>query len=155
MTFIKKYKNYIIWIAVTLAAGGLGALLSGGFKFYTSMNKPPLAPPPWLFPIAWAILYILIGFAAGIIAESHDLDKNSALKLYSLQLIINAIWPIIFFRLKSPGFALFWLLILIVCVIATLRVFKSVSNKAFLLCIPYIAWLFFAFYLNFGIVVLN
>lgn len=155
MTFIKKYKNYIIWIAVTLAAGGLGALLSGGFKFYTSMNKPPLAPPPRLFPIAWAILYILIGFAAGIIAESRDLNRKISLKVYVFQLIINAFWPIIFFKLKLPGFALVWLLILIAAVIVTFKLFTDISKKAGSLFIPYLLWLAFAFYLNFGIVVLN
>ena len=155
MEIWKKYKQYIIVAGLVLAAGGLSALLAGGFSNYNMMEKPPFSPPSWVFPVVWAVLYIMMGIAAVMVSRSNDIDKSSALRLFVLQLIVNLIWPIIFFRFEAPKFALFWLLLLIILVILTTRSFFSVSKKAGWLMIPYIIWLFVAFYLNFGIVALN
>ena len=155
IAFLKSNRIKLVWIAVTLLAGGLGALLSGGFDVYDQYQKPPLAPPGILFPIVWTLLYIVMGLAAGVIAESFDLDKGRALKLYVLQLGINVLWPILFFAFQMPKLALFWLLLLIVTVALTIRAFYAVNRRAGLVLVPYFAWCLFAFYLNFGIVVLN
>lgn len=153
--FLKKYKTQIGWVVITLLAGGIGALLSGGFGIYKALQKPPLSPPSFIFPIVWTLLYILIGIAAGNIAVSRDLDKGSALKLYIVQLLINILWPVIFFRFEALKFACFWLVLLIVAVLLTYRSFRNIDKKAALALLPYIAWTLFAFYLNFGIVALN
>lgn len=156
MISLNKYKPYIIWVAITLGFGILGTILSGGStEMYASLQKPPLSPPAIVFPIAWTILYILIGIAAGGIAKSNDLDKANALKIYLLQLVVNIIWPIIFFRFEAIKFALFWLLLLIILVLVTFKAFKSINSKSAYLILPYIAWLLFAFYLNLGIIALN
>ncbi len=153
--FIKKNKTKIVWIVLTLIIGGIGALLSGNYDVYKMYEKPALSPPGWLFPVVWTVLYALMGLAAGIIAESRDLDKGFALKLYVLQLAINVIWPIIFFRFNAPKFALFWLALLIVAIVLTFKNFRAINKTAGNLLIPYLLWCLFAFYLNFGIVVLN
>ncbi len=155
INFIKENKTKIGWVVVTLIAGGLGALLSGGFDTYKTYIQPPLAPPAILFPIVWTILYILMGIAAGIVAESRDLDKGKGLKLYVLQLAINVIWPILFFRFEALKFACFWLVLLIVAVVLTFLSFYRIEKKGAFLLLPYLAWCLFALYLNFGIVVLN
>ena len=98
MISLNKYKPYIIWVAITLGFGILGAILSGSSsEMYASLQKPPLSPPAIVFPIAWTILYTLMGIAAGGIAKTNDLDKVNVLKIYLLQLVVNIIWPIIFF----------------------------------------------------------
>ncbi len=153
--FIKNNRIKLVWIALTLAAGGVGALLSGNFDAYKFYEKPPLAPPGILFPIVWTLLYIIMGLAAGVIAESYDLDKGKALKLYIFQLVINILWPLIFFRFNAPKLALFWLVLLIVAVVLTIRSFYPINRRAGLILLPYLAWCLFAAYLNFGIVVLN
>ena len=155
MKFIKNNKTYILWAIITLAAGVLSALTAGNFGAYSSLIKPPLSPPGFLFPVVWTALYILTGIAAGIVAESRDLDRGNALKLYILQLFVNFLWPVIFFRFRAAKFALFWLVLLVIVVLATYKSFKSISSKASSLLIPYIVWLLFAFYLNFGIIILN
>lgn len=155
MDFIKKNKTYIAWAVFTLLVGGLSALFSGGFSTYSSYIQPPLSPPAFIFPIVWTILFVLMGIAAGIVYKSNDLDKANCIKIYLIQLFINFLWPLIFFRFKAAKFALFWLLLLIIAVLATYNCFKKVDKKAGNLLIPYIIWLLFAFYLNFGIVVLN
>ncbi len=155
INFIKENKTKIGWVVVTLIAGGLGALLSGGFGDYKTYKQPLLSPPAILFPIVWTLLYILIGIAAGIVAESRDLDKGKGLKLYVLQLAVNVIWPIIFFKFEALKFACFWLALLIVTVVLTVFSFYRIEKKAAFLLLPYLAWCLFALYLNFGIVVLN
>ena len=155
INFLKKNKTKIGWVVLTLAFGGIGALIAGNTDTYDNYIQPPLSPPGWLFPVVWTVLYILMGIAAGIIAESRDLDKGFALKLYILQLLINVIWPIIFFRFESPKFALFWLALLIVAVFVTIKNFRTINKKAGNLLIPYLLWCGFAFYLNFGIVAFN
>lgn len=155
MELWKKYKPYILTSAVILALAGLSSLLSGGFETYALVNKPPLSPPPIVFPIVWTILYVLMAIAAVTVAKSNDLDKLKALRLFVVQLVINYIWPIIFFGFGAPKLALVWLLVLIVAVLLTARLFFSVSPLAGWLMVPYIIWLLIAFYLNFGIVALN
>ena len=153
--FIKNNRIKLVWIALTLAAGGIGALLSGNFDVYKLYEKPPFAPPGILFPIVWTLLYIIMGLAAGVIAESYDLDKGKALKPYIAQLVINVLWPLIFFRFNAPKLALFWLVLLVVAVVLTIRSFHLINRRAGLILLPYLAWCLFATYLNFGIVVLN
>ncbi|MBE6798853.1 MAG: tryptophan-rich sensory protein [Ruminococcaceae bacterium] len=155
MKFWEKYKPYIITTAVVLGLAFLSNILSGGTDAYAYANKPPLSPPPIVFPIVWTVLYTLMSIAAVIVAKSNDLDKDKALRLFIIQLGINYIWPIIFFGFSAPKIALVWLLLLIVAVLLTTRVFFSVSPVAGWLMVPYILWLFVAFYLNFGIVALN
>lgn len=153
--FLKKNKTKIAGIVITLAVGSVSAFVSGNYDTYEAYNKPVFSPPGWLFPIVWTVLYIMMGFAAGIIAESRDLDRGFALKLYVLQLSINVIWPILFFRFNAPKFALFWLALLIVVIVLTIKNFRTINKTAGNLLIPYLLWCVFAFYLNFGIVVLN
>lgn len=153
--FIKKNKTVFAWVTVTLLAGVVAALLSGSFEIYETYSKPPLAPPAILFPIVWTLLYILMGTAAGRVAVSNDLDKGNALKLYILQLAVNVIWPVIFFRFEAFKFAAVWLALLIILAIATYKIFRVIDKTASLLLLPYVAWLLFAFYLNLGFVALN
>lgn len=153
--FIKKYKTQIVWVVITLAAGGLSALLSGSYDVYKAVAKPPLSPPAWLFPVVWTLLYIIIGWSAGNIAASRDLDKGVAIKLYSVQLFVNILWPVIFFRLEAAKFALFWLALLIIAVVLTFLSFKRIDSKSAWLLLPYLAWCCFAFYLNLGIAALH
>lgn len=155
MEIWKKYKPYILTSAVVLGLAFLSNLLSGGTNSYAYANKPPLSPPGIVFPIAWTVLYTLMSIAAVIVAKLNDLDKGKALRLFIIQLVINYIWPIIFFGFSAPKIALVWLLLLIVAVLLTARAFFSVSRTAGWLLVPYIIWLLFAFYLNFGIVALN
>ena len=153
--FIKKYKTQLIWVGVTLAAGGLGTLLAGNYDVYKTVEKPPFSPPSWVFPVVWTLLYIIIGWAAGNIAASRDLDKGIAIKFYLVQLFINILWPVIFFRFEAAKFALFWLALLIIAVILTFLSFHRIDRKSAWLLLPYLAWCGFAFYLNLGIAALN
>lgn len=124
---------------------------------YGGMNKPPLSPPAWLFPVAWTVLYLMMGLASYyvLVASADSRSKSIALIFYGIQLIMNFLWSILFFNLGMYLFAFIWLLALLCVVIICAVRFFSISRTSALLLIPYILWLSFAGYLNMGAYVLN
>ena len=148
------WKALLFFLVYTYALAGIGALLSGNFDIST-LNAPPLAPPAWIFPLVWSILYTLMAIAAYLVFVSNDLDRGPALRLYLLQVAINALWSFFFFRLEWRLFAFFWLLLLIAVVVLTMVAFRKINRTAFRLHIPYLLWLLFAAYLNIGYYLLN
>ena len=151
----KQWKALIFCIAVPLAVGCLSALLTlNSVQTFDSINKPRMAPPGWLFPIAWTILYILMGIASYLVITSRK-PNGSALITYGLQLIFNFFWSIIFFNLSRYLFAFIWLVILWFLILKTIIKFYHISEPAGYLMIPYLLWGTFAGYLNFSIYLLN
>ncbi len=145
-----KWKDLLVSIAIALGAGFLSSLLAPDIpEQYAGLYRPPLAPPGWLFPVVWTILYILMGIAAWIIYESPAGDAGrSALLFYGMQLAVNLFWPVIFFRFQAYITAFFWLLLLWYLVYVTFRKFTALNRTAGNLLIPYLVWLTFAGYLN-------
>jgi len=153
---MKKYKYLIISILISLGVGGLSALITGGdMDTYKYLSKPPLSPPSVLFPIVWTILFILMGISAYMVYVSKDRDKDSALTVYVIQLIINFFWSIIFFSLKLRLFAFIWIILLLVLIIIMIVKFYRISKLAGLLQIPYLIWTCYATYLTIAIYILN
>ena len=151
-----KLKSLIINLAISLGTGILSALITrNSMDNYKSLNLPKLAPPSILFPIVWTILFILMGISAYIIYESNSNKKQNALKIYATQLIINFIWPILFFNLNLYLFSFIWIILLWIFILLMINSFKKISNIAAYLQIPYLLWVTFASYLNFMIYYLN
>lgn len=124
---------------------------------YAMIEQPSLSPPGWLFPAAWSVLYVLMGAASYIVLCSGAplYERRSALKLYAVQLVVNVLWPPIFFGLELYLAALAWLVLLWVLALITALRFRRVSRTAACLLAPYIVWLTFAAYLNLGVWLLN
>lgn len=151
-------KKLVLCILIPLLTGGLSALLTmGAMKDFSALRQPPLSPPGWLFPVVWTVLYLLMGIASYLVLQSiaPTDDKRSALTLYGVQLFFNFFWSIIFFSLKQYLLAFFWLLALWLLIYLTLHQFMKIHEKAGFLLIPYLAWVTFAGYLNFGVFLLN
>lgn len=150
-------KRLIIAILIPEAVGFLSSFVTGNIgDAYGSYVKPPLSPPGIIFPIIWIILYALMGIASYIVLDSGKGEKSKeALTFYGLQLAVNFIWPIIFFRFEAYWVAVVVILILLALVVITALKFKEISTVAFWLMVPYILWLLFATYLNIGVAVLN
>ena len=147
-------KTLAISIAISLGAGLLSVFLTGGsIRQYADMYKPPLAPPGWVFPIVWTILYILMGIAAWRVFESQGADRRLAISLYGNQLLLNIVWPLLFFNLQIYFFAFAWLLLLWLMIYLTMRQFAMLDQKAGTLLIPYLVWVTFAGYLNLAIAI--
>lgn len=142
-------------ILIPLAVGAAAALLTrGGIEDFAALAKPPLSPPGWVFPVVWTALYILMGVAAYIVMRSGE-SADTAIGAYAAQLSFNFIWPIIFFGFKQYFFAFVWLTVLWALILITVALFSRISKTAALLLVPYLLWVTFAGYLNFGVYILN
>ena len=126
-------------------------------RAFNELNKPPLSPPGWLFPVVWTLLYVLMGIASYLVLVSGEDEAKvtSALKTYGLQLAFNFFWSIIFFNLESYLFAFIWLVALWILILLTMIKFFRIREAAGYLLLPYLAWVTFAGYLNLGIYLLN
>ena len=147
--FKKNWKTFVGWIVFTEAIGlASGLLTMNAMEHYkTEVIKPPLSPPAILFPIVWVILYALMG--------SRGKDRSISIGLYLTQIMFNFFWSIIFFNREDYLFALIWIILLLVLIIAMTIYFRRVSKTAAYLQIPYILWVAFATYLNAGVLALN
>ena len=153
---MKNLKALIISILIPVGVGILAALLTrNSMDVYEKLVQPPLAPPSWVFPIVWTMLFILMGISAYLVYISDSFYRKSALKIYAAQLVVNFFWTIIFFSLEMYLFAFVWLLLLLVLIFFMIISFSSINKTAAYLQIPYLLWVFFAGYLNFGIHLLN
>ena len=153
-----KFKTYAFGILLAEAVGALSGWLSrGGMKAYEStIVQPPLSPPSWLFPIVWTILYALMGIGAARVYEAPiSPERSKGMNLFVVQLIVNFFWSLIFFNAQAFGFALIWLLLLWTLVLWMIVEFSKVDKLAALIQIPYLLWLSFAAYLNWGVWNLN
>ena len=152
----KINKTLIISIIIPLLVGLISGLISmSGMKEFDSLIKPPLAPPGFLFPIVWTILYTLIGYSSYLIYESNDYHSECCLKIYALNLFVNFLWSPIFFGLNLRLFGLIWIIILVITVVYMILCFYKVNKKAAYLQIPYLIWCLFATYLNLLYYLLN
>ena len=153
----QRWTTALIWIVGTELVGALSAMLAGGnfSAFYQSLHQPPFAPPGWLFPVMWAILYALMGFSAFLIRESDSFRKKNALILYGAQLFANFLWSPVFFGLKSLLGAVIVAVAMLLLVIAMITTFLRIRLLAGYLNIPYLLWTMFATYLSVGILILN
>lgn len=153
-----KLKTLIVCLLVPLLVGAASAIISrNGIADFNSQLQPPLSPPAWLFPVAWTILYLLMGYASYLVCTSAAPAEqiSNALWIYALQLAVNFLWSPIFFLWQNYLFAFLWLLILWVLILITIIRFNAINRKSALLLIPYLLWVTFAGYLNFGVWLLN
>ena len=153
-----NWKTLGIALAIPLGVGGLSALLTRReMEAFSQLNQPPLSPPGWLFPIVWTILFLLMGLASYLVVTSDVPDGviRRALTVYGIQLGVNFLWSILFFNLKRYLFSFCWLLLLWGLVLVTMILFFPIRKPAGWLLVPYILWITFAGYLNFGIFLLN
>ena len=141
---------------IPLAVGGLsGFLTRNAFEDYAAINQPDFAPPGWLFPIVWTMLYILMGISCYLVWESGSPLKSDALRIYIAQLAVNFVWPLVFFGLNWYLAAFAVLIALWTLILLTMRAFSKIDERAGDLLLPYILWVTFAAYLNLGVFLLN
>lgn len=144
----------IFYLFLPVVLGGIIGFIISDYIDYSSLIKPPLAPPKILFPIAWAIIYILMGISYFIFKKNETNTLKEDL-VYYIQLTINLLWSIIFFIFKKRLLASIWIIILDILVIYMIYLFlKKVKISAYL-NIPYLLWILFATYLTISIYILN
>ena len=151
----KNKKALLISLAIPLGLGLIIGFLARPSATYELLEKPFFTPPGYLFPIAWTILYLLMGISSYLIYKSNHPKRYMALITYAIQLLVNLLWTPIFFTLNLRLVAFFWILLLIYLVVKMIVEFYRISSKAAYLQLLYLLWLIFAALLNFSIVILN
>lgn len=153
----QKLTNLLLFIIGTELVGALSGIISGGnFRtFYNALQQPPLAPPGWVFPAAWGILYALMGISAYLIYQTKHPKRKMALIIYGMQLFVNFLWSPIFFRLHSLTGATIVIFLLLAAVVVMLLYFRQIQKHAAWFNLPYLLWTMYAAYLTVGILVLN
>ncbi len=145
-----------ISILISLGVGGLSALFTNNsMDIYKNLNLPSFAPPSFIFPIVWTILFILMGVSSYFIYKKNDKLSKPALFSYAVQLILNFFWTIIFFNIRNYLLSFIWIILLDVAIIIMLIYFYKVDKRAFYLQIPYLIWTLFATILTYNIFILN
>jgi len=156
--FKKSILPLLISILIVFSFGFIGSFFttSSITNWYAFINKPLFSPPNWIFAPVWTLLYILMGISAFLIWKKRDnLKTKQAFIFYGIQLILNALWSIIFFGMHNPGLALLEIIILWLFILITLIKFYKINKIAGLLFIPYLLWVSFASILNYAIWMLN
>ena len=129
-------------------------MITSGYMDYNDLIKPTLSPPGIVFPIAWTIIYLLIGISYTMLKEKGEVAKETK-QLYYSQLVFNYLWTFIFFVFKLRLLSVLWIIILDVLVIVVTYQFYKQNKLSGILLIPYVLWLIFATYLNISIYFLN
>lgn len=151
---MNKLIIYLKNIIISLAIGGIIGFIISNFIDYNELIKPPLAPPGYIFGIIWSILYVLMGISYSILEINGKIDDRIK-KVYYIQLLVNVLWPIIFFVLKLRFISIIWIMILIFLILKMIKLFYDKNKISSYLQIPYLIWTIFATYLNIGVYLLN
>ncbi len=125
--------------------------------WYQALNKPSFSPPNWVFGPVWTLLYFMMGVSLYLVWKEGLKNKKTkaALVFFAIQLILNFLWSVVFFGLRSPEAALIEILVLWFAILFTTLRFNKISKTAACLLIPYLVWVSFATVLNASIVMLN
>lgn len=152
-----RWKQLIIRLLVPLLGGALVALYTNSSMvgIYETIDRPPLSPPAWLFPVVWTVLYLLMGIASYLVAEQGGEAAQKALFFYHVQLLLNFLWPVLFFKFELFFAAAVEIVLLLIILIITVVQFWKVRPAAGALLLPYLAWTVFATYLCIAVAVLN
>jgi len=149
----------IVSIGICLSAGYIGSIYTTPEipTWYAGLHKPDLSPPSWVFAPVWTALYILMGLSLFLIVRSSGKKSDIAvcLLLFGLQLVLNVLWPFVFFGLHSIFFGLLCIIALLGMLLCTIIQTFRISLSASLLLVPYLFWLCFATYLNYCLFILN
>ncbi len=148
----KDFSKLILSIGFCLGAGIVGSFftISSIPTWYATLNKPFFSPPNWVFAPVWTILYILMGISLYLVWK-----KKIVPTVFWIQLILNALWSIIFFGMRNPVLAMVNIIALWISIFLTIKAFNKINKLSGQLLYPYLTWVSFATILNLAIVLLN
>ncbi|MFY8096908.1 MAG: TspO/MBR family protein [Flavobacterium sp.] len=157
---MQKYLRIVYCVTICLVIGFLSGKVtqSSIATWYPTLEKPFFNPPNWLFAPVWALLYIFMGIAAGLVwneLNSKEKEVKNALKFFIIQLGLNALWSYLFFGLNNVFLAAVEVILLLLMIYETYLKFKPINKNSSYLLIPYMAWVSFASVLTWSIWWLN
>lgn len=155
---MSKWIGLCVLIGICFVAAAIGSWFTAASvkTWYPTLRKPAGTPPAWVFGPVWSTLYTLMATAAWLVWKQRSAaDVTVALALFFTQLALNATWSFVFFGLRRPGLALLEILVLLAAILATMTQFAQFSRPAVWLMTPYVVWVSYATFLNYGIWRLN
>jgi len=147
-----KYLSLLSFIGLVIAAALSGAQFTPG-PWYEALSKPSWTPPNWLFPVAWTVLYLMIAIAGWLAWKSGGV--SSAVTIWGIGLILNALWSYLMFGRHEIGLALIDVVALWLATAAFIWAAWELEPMAAYLFMPYLAWVSIAAALNFEVWRLN
>ena len=149
----------LLTVPATVLLGTVSSMLSNsGYSnaWFRSLDLPSFMPPGWAFPVAWTILYILLGLSLAMLIHARGAaGRGRLIGLFLAQLAVNYAWSPVFFGMRDPGTGLYLVGAMIGLTLALIVLTMKVRKAAALLLVPYLAWLFFAAALNYRVVADN
>jgi tryptophan-rich sensory protein len=153
----KPWLMLILFFAICLGAGGVGSFFTASSvrNWYPQLRKPAGTPPSWIFGPVWTALYVLMAISAWLVWREYGRGARPALLIFFAQLALNVAWSGIFFGSRMPAVAFAEIVLLWFAVVVNIAIFYPLKPVAALLLVPYLVWVSYAGYLNFGIWRLN
>lgn len=150
---MKRIINYIWPVLLCFGIGFVASRLQSEsmMEWYPHLNKSALTPPNMAFPIAWSVIYLLMGLSLGRVLSKGD--KKSAV-IWMVQLVFNFLWSILFFTMRMPLWGFVDILLLDASVLSFMMMAYKNDKPSFYMFLPYILWLVIATYLN-GYILFN
>lgn len=147
----------ILTVEIVGASGSVFTMQSLS-TWYSTLQRPMIAPPNWVFGPVWTVLFALIGVALWLVwrqIESSPREAWIALSVFAVHFVFNVGWSAVFFGLQELGWGLAVIGLLWLLIVATMWAFDRIDRRAVLLFVPYLLWVSFAAYLNYRFWVLN
>ena len=153
MSASRQILGLAAWLLVSFSAAAVGGVASANAgEFYRALSLPGWAPPASVFGPVWSVLYLLMGVAAWLVWRERGLaGAATALTLFIVQLVANALWSWLFFGWRLGALAFLEVVVLWLLILATLTAFWRVRRLAGVLLVPYVLWVTFAAALTYAV----
>ena len=137
----------IVSIVACEGAGGIGAIFTTRAisAWYAGLKKPTFTPPDAVFGPIWVTLYLLMGIAVFLVWR-EGLGQEGvtiAFVIFWAQLVLNILWSVIFFGLKSLFGGMVLILVLWIAILINIITFFGVSPLAGFFVLDLIILVFF------------
>ena len=151
-----KFVYLTLFLFLSFFMSWWGGYITSYFKepWYSTLIKPTFNPPDWIFAPVWISIYLLMGYSAWLMWSSKEKTRK-ILNIYFIHLFINASWSVAFFALHQILVSLIIIGLIIIFVIWLIKLYYPINKISAYLMVPYLAWLCFAFSLNYSIFTLN
>jgi len=150
-----RYISLALLLVLVVAASLAGSGFDAGEWYYVTMQRPSIAPPGWLYAVAWALVSVLMAFAAWKVWLTQHYARLGALTWWGLLLVLNIGWQVLFFGWHRPGWALPLIGLIAGIAVFCINAFRPLSRDAAWLMTPYLAWIVFLCAFNVAVWVTN
>ena len=151
-----KFVYLALFLFLSFFMSWWGGYITSYFKepWYSTIIKPSFNPPDWIFAPVWISLYLIMGYSAWLMWSTGK-KTQKVLNIYFIHLIVNASWSVTFFALHQILASMIIIILIIFFVLWLIKLYYPINKTSSLLMVPYLAWLCFAFVLNYSILILN